>query len=69
MSLVVTGVVSSRAQQEHGKKATTCCLHPNGRSLFIVAGQVVDEIDTRDGALIGRIFSEAQGACARARNA
>jgi hypothetical protein len=63
MALVVAGVAASRSHAEHGKKAITAALHPNGRSLFIVAGQVVDEIDTRDGSLISRIFSDVPGAC------
>jgi len=60
--LAPTGVITSRAQQEHGKKAITCCLHPTRRSLFIVAGQVVDEFDTRDGSLISRFTSDVFGA-------
>lgn len=55
---VPTGVITSRAQQEHGKRAVAACVHPHRRSAFIVAGQVVDEVDTRDGALIYRIISD-----------
>jgi hypothetical protein len=57
-TFVPTGVITSRAQEEHGKRAVAACLHPRRRSAFIVAGQVVDEVDTRDGTLISRIISD-----------
>lgn len=57
-TFVPIGVITSRAQEEHGKRAVAACLHPRRRSAFIVAGQVVDEVDTRDGTLISRIISD-----------
>ena len=58
MSLSVTGIVTSRASQEHGKSSLACCLHPRRRTLFLVAGQCVDEYDTLDGSHLHRIISD-----------
>ena len=55
---VPTGVVTSPAQLEHGKRAVAACLHPRRCTAFIVAGQVVDEVDTRDGLLVYRIVTD-----------
>jgi len=65
MALAVTGIITSRAQQEHGKPVLACCLHPRRRTLFMVAGQVIDEIDTRTGSLVSRIISDLTEAIIR----
>ena len=61
MSLAVTGVLSSRAAQEHGKRALAAAAHPTRRTIFFAAGQVVDELDARDGSLVSRILSDLPG--------
>lgn len=58
MSLAVTGVLSSRASQEHGKRALAAAAHPTRRTVFFASGQVVDEVDSRDGSLVSRILSD-----------
>ena len=35
-----------------------CAVHPRRSSIFIVSGQIVDELDTRDGSLRYRIISD-----------
>ena len=56
--LAVCGIASSPAQQEHGKRAVAMCMHPTRRVLYIAAGQVVDELDARDGSHVSRIMSD-----------
>ena len=64
-SLVVTGVATSRAATESGRKPSCCCLHPNGRSLFFATGGAIDEVDSRDGSLLCRLLTDLQGGCVR----
>jgi hypothetical protein len=58
MALSVSGIVTSRGSQEHGKPALACCLHPKRQTLFLVAGQCVDEYDALDGMHLHRIISD-----------
>jgi hypothetical protein len=62
MSLAVTGLLTSRAAQDHGRRALCAAAHPGRRTVFIAAGQVVDEVDAVDGALVSRILSDLPGA-------
>lgn len=63
MALAVAGLLTSRAAQEHGKRAFCGAAHPSRRVGFIAAGQVVDELDATDGSLVSRILSDLPGAC------
>jgi hypothetical protein len=47
MALAVCGVLTSRAAQEHGKRALCAAAHPTRRTVFLAAGQAVDEVDAR----------------------
>lgn len=63
MAFAVAGVLTSRAAQEHGKRAFCGAAHPARRVGFIAAGQAVDELDATDGSLVSRILSDLPGAC------